>query len=143
MLRNIGAVLAGLLVGACANMALVMANMMAFPPPGALDMADPVAFAAYVAGLPARAFVVPVLAHLTQAALGGWLAARLAGSRPRELAMVVGVLTVMGSVQNMATIGGPAWMWAELPLELALAWGAGGLELRRRARAGDRGTAPG
>lgn len=132
MLRNIGAVIAGLIAGNVINMAIVMLNMQLFPGPEGLDMNDPDQMQAYIAELPTVAMLIAMVAHLSQAALGGWVAARLAGSRPRVLAMIIGVLTVVGSIANHAMIGGPTWMLVELPLELALAWGVGTLELRRR-----------
>jgi hypothetical protein len=49
------------------------------------------------------------------------------------LALVIGVLSLLGGVYNLATIGGPAWMWIEAPLYLVAAWGAGAIEVRRRA----------
>jgi hypothetical protein len=49
------------------------------------------------------------------------------------LAMVVGVFSLAGGVANMMTIKGPDWMFVELPLQLVIAWGAGGLEVARRA----------
>jgi hypothetical protein len=88
---------------------------------------------AYVATLPFTTFQVVLVAHLGQSFFGGWAAARLAGSRPLPLAMIVGVLSLAGGVMNMMTIKGPTWMYIELPLYLVVAWAAGRLELRRRA----------
>lgn len=42
MLRNVGAVLAGLVVGVIVNMSLIMLNgMVLFPMPEGMDMNDP------------------------------------------------------------------------------------------------------
>lgn len=71
-------------------------------------------------------------AILAQAAGGGWVAARLAGSRPLVFAMIVGVLSLAGGVMAMSMFDSPAWMKVELPLYLVLAWGVGTLEVRRR-----------
>jgi hypothetical protein len=134
MIRNILAVVAGLAVGMAFNMAIIMANShVLFPMPAGLDMADPDQMNAYVATLPFAAFLVVLVAHLGQSFFGGWTAARLAGSQPLSLAMIVGVLSLVGGITNMMTIRGPTWMYIELPLYLAVAWAAGKLELRRRA----------
>jgi hypothetical protein len=133
MIRNIGAVFVGLIVGSVANMALIMGSWAIYPPPEGLDMSDQAQMAAFIATLPTGAFLMAIVAHLAQAAIGGWVAARLAGSHPLRLAMIVGALSMLGGVANMFQIDAPTWMWAEMPLYLAVAWGAGTLELRRRA----------
>lgn len=136
ILRNIAAVLLGLLVGGVINMVLVMANLASFPGPEGLDMNDAAAMAEYVAGLPPSAFVLPLLAHLAQATVGGWLAARVGASRPVMLALIVGVLTLIGGAINMINFpNAPIWMWVEFPLYLALPYAVGRVEARRRDRA--------
>ena len=136
MLRNVLAVIAGLFVGGCLNMGIIELNStVLYPMPEGLDMSVPEQFNAYLATLPAAAFVVVMVAHLAQAAVGGWIAARLAASRPRVLAMIVGVFALAGGIAMMIIIDSPAWMMIELPLYLALAWGAGTFELKRRAAA--------
>ena len=57
-----------------------------------------------------------LVAHLGQAFVGGWVAARLGGSNPVRLAMIVGIASLVGGVMNMMTIRGPAWLFIELPL---------------------------
>jgi hypothetical protein len=134
MLRNVGAVLAGLLVGMGVNMALIMLNgMVLFPMPDGMDMNDPEQMNAYVATLPTVAFFVVLAAHLGQSFVGAWIAARLGASRPMVLAMIVGLVSLAGGIINMMTIKGPAWFAIELPLYLVVAWVAGRLEVRRRA----------
>ena len=134
MIRNIVAVIAGLVVGMLVNMALVLLNVYVFfPMPPGTDMADPEQFNAYIATLPTVAFFVVLAAHLGQSFVGGWTAARIGSSRPMMLAMIVGVGTLAGGIINMMTVKGPTWMYIELPLYLVVAWFAGRIELKRRA----------
>jgi hypothetical protein len=134
MIRNVGAVLAGLIVGSAVNMAFILLNtMVLFPMPAGTSMNDPAQMQAYIAGLPAAAFLVVIVAHLGQSFVGGWVAARLGGSRPVPLALIIGVLSLVGGVINLLSLHGPLWMWVEVPLYLVVAWLAGGLEQRRRA----------
>ena len=131
MLRNIAAVLFGIVVGSTVNMALIMLNAhVFFPMPPDLDMAVPEQMNAYIATLPTVAFFVVLVAHLGQSFVGGWVAARLGKSRPVVLAMIVGVVSLLGGIMNMMTIKGPAWMVIELPLYLVVAWMAGGMVRR-------------
>jgi hypothetical protein len=67
MLRNIGAVIAGMVVGMALNMALIQLNsLVLFPMPPGTDMNNPEQLNAYIASLPLTAFIVVVLAHLGQ-----------------------------------------------------------------------------
>ena len=133
MLRNILAVIAGLAVGMVVNMALVLLNVyVLYPMPEGTSMQDQEQFKAYLETLPATAFLVPVVAHLAQAFVGGWTAARIGASRPVLLAMIVGVISLVGGIINLMTIEGPGWMYVELPLYLVAAWLAGRIEVRRR-----------
>lgn len=136
MIRNVLAVLAGLATGMVTNMALVMLNAhVLFPMPVGIDMNDPVQMNAYIAPLPATAFILVVAAHLGQSFVGGWTAARLGASKPMLLAMIIGVLSLVGGVMNMMQLDLPNWMYAEIPLYLVVAWLAGRIEVKRRAAA--------
>lgn len=136
MIRNVLAVLAGLATGMVTNMALVMLNAsVLFPMPAGTDMNDPVQMNAYIATLPATAFILVLAAHLGQSFVGGWTAARLGASKPMLLAMIIGVLSLVGGLMNMSQLDLPSWMYVEIPLYLVLAWLAGRIEVKRRAAA--------
>lgn len=136
MIRNILSVIAGMFVGSAVNMALVMLNVyVLFPMQPGTDMHVPEQFNAYIATLPTAAFLVAVAAHLGQSFVGGWVAARLGTSRPMLLAMIVGVLTLVGGIMNWMTVDGPTWMMIEIPLYLVVAWLAGRMVQRKREAA--------
>ena len=134
MLRNIGAIVAGLVVGGLANMALIGVNLALYPPPEGADLGNPEQLQAYVSTLPAAAFFVSAAAHVAQAFLGGWVAARLSSSRPVLLAMVIGLLTVAATIYNFVELAAPTWTLVELPVQVLAAFLAGELERRRRQR---------
>jgi hypothetical protein len=126
------AVVVGLVLGMAVNMMFVMLNLIFFPMPDGLSMQDPEGFSAWAATLPDSAFILPMVAHLAQAFVGGWLAARLGASNPMVLAMIVGVLSLVGGIVNALSMEIPTWMWLEMPFYLVLAWAAGNIELKRR-----------
>ncbi len=135
MLRNIGAVIVGLIAGNLWNIALILLNTtMLFPMGEGQSMQDPEQMKAYVATLPPQAFLTVLAAHVGQVGIGGWIAARLGKSRPMLLSGVVGALTVVGAVFAQIGTGGPAWMWIDVPLIIAASWFAGNVERKRRAR---------
>ncbi len=138
MIRNIVAVVVGLVAGMAVNMSLVMLNArVLFPMPEGTDMNNPEQLNAWVATLPTAAFFVVIAAHLGQSFVGGWVAARLGPSRPMLLAMIVGLASLAGGVMSMMSIKGPAWLVVELPLYLVVAWLAGRMEINRRLAASD------
>ncbi|MDC1142039.1 YrzE family protein [Planctomycetota bacterium] len=135
MIRNILAVIVGLVVGGVLNMTIIQFNMnVLYPAPKGMDPNDVDQFNAYLSTLPTMAFVVVIVAHLAQAFIGGWVAARLAKSRPFLLAMIVGALSLVGGILAMTMFKGPDWMIIEFPLYLILAALAGRHESSRRAR---------
>lgn len=134
MLRNIGAVILGLFVGAMVNMGVIMINMMVlFPMPEGMDPNSAWDMENYIDSLPVAAFLIVMLAHLGQAGVGGWVAARIARTRPRTLAMIVATFTLIGGIANAVRMPSPTWTWIEMPLYLVVGWIAGTVELRRRA----------
>ncbi len=133
MLRNTAAIIIGLGAGAAFNMVFVFINLEFFPMPEGVSMDDQDSFNDWCQTLPESAFILPVVAHLAQAFGGGWIAARLCASRPLELAMGIGGLSMIGGILNLNQIPHPDWMWGELPFYLLLAWVAGNMEVKRRA----------
>lgn len=135
MVRNVIAALVGIAAGMALNMALIQLNFnLLFPMPEGMDMNNPEQFNAYIAGLPQTAFLVVLAAHLGQSFVGAWIAARLGGTHPMALAMVVGTVSLIGGVMAMSMIDGPDWLVIELPLYLVVAWLAGRHVARREQR---------
>lgn len=131
-MRNLAGI-AGVVTGGAANMALIAVNMVLYPPPVGVDLADPAALSDYVAALPAAALAMVLVAHNAQAFVGGWVAARVGADRPIGLAMVIGALTAIGTAANLTAVPSPLWMWADVPLNLAAAYGAGAWVASTRA----------
>jgi hypothetical protein len=133
VIRNVGAIIAGVVFGSFLNGLIVVAMMGIWPLPEGVDMSDAIAFQAHVATLPLTAWMMAIFAHLTQAGVGGWVAARLGASHPMALALTVGSLSLVGGIINAINLSVPAWVWIEMPLYLAVAAIAGTLENRRRS----------
>ncbi len=132
MIRNICAVLIGLVAGMAVNMVIVMLSTVLYPMPEGVGFNDREGLAAYIETLPATAFLIVMLAHLGQAFFGGWIAALIGRKNPMLVAMVIGVLSMLAGLYNLSTLPAPAWMWIEVPLYLVAAWAAARLVLARR-----------
>ncbi len=132
MIRNILAVVIGLVVGMAFNMGLVVLNTAFYPMPEGVSFEEPVGLEAYFEGLPLTAFLLVLVAHLGQSFFGALVAATISRNAALRVAMIVGVLSLVGGVLNMLVMPLPTWMWLEFPLYLAVAYGAGWLVLVRR-----------
>jgi len=133
MIRNICAVLVGLVAGMAVNMLISVLAMQLYPMPDGVGFGDAEAMPAYFESLPATAFLIVMLAHLGQAFVGGGIAAIISRNASLLVALIVGSLSLMAGLYNMMSLPHPAWMWVEIPLYLVAAWAAGRLVLARRA----------
>ena len=122
VIRNISAVVVGLVIGMAFNMAMVVLNTALHPMPAGVGFDDPEGMAAYIATLPLMALVLVLMAHVGQAFFGGLVAAVISGNASMVVAMIVGVLSMLAGIANMLSMPLPAWMWIEIPLYLLAAW---------------------
>ena len=121
-MRDIFAVLVGWIVGMAAKMAFDFLSVALYPMPDGVTFDDKERYAAYIETLPLTAFLIVLVAHLSQAFFGGLAAAKISKKRPTTVAMIIGVLSLIGGYINMQSIPLPTWMWIEMPLYLVAAW---------------------
>lgn len=107
--KQVGAAVAGVVVGMAVNMALVIINTKLYPMPEGTDMKDPQAMAQYVAGLPMPAFAMVLAAHGLGMLVGAALATWLAPDGSLIPALIVLALTVLGGVANLFMVPHPGW----------------------------------
>ena len=108
ILRNILAVIAGWLVGSVINMALIQAGHMVYPLEG-VDPNDMEVLADVMPTLDAQYFIFPFLAHALGALFGAAIAGMIAISHKMKMALVVGVLFLLGGIMVNYLITGPTW----------------------------------
>jgi hypothetical protein len=133
ILIAIVAVIVGLVVGMAANKGFVIINLQMFPLPEGVTWTDEEEIKAWLATLPQSAFILVFIAHLSQAYLGGVVAALIAKQNMMSVALTVGFLSMIGGIMNMMTIPAPAWLWVEVPLYLVVAWLAAKLVMKQRS----------
>ena len=134
MLRDIVAVVLGMLAGMAVNMTFVLLALILHPMPEGVDFSDTEAMPAYFATIPAMVFLLVLVAHLGQAFFGGLVAALLSPNRPRAMALVIGTLSLIGGVINLIDLPHPPWMWLEVPFYPLAAWYAASLAMKVRRR---------
>lgn len=111
-LRNILAVVAGLIAGGFANMILISIGPRVFPPPAGMDMNDLESIRAHAHLLQPRNFVFPFLAHAANAFVGALVAHTVAASRRAVFAWVMGAVSLCGGIAAALMIPAPAWFVA-------------------------------
>lgn len=119
LLRNVAAVVLGLVVGSMVNMAIVSIGPALVPPPAGVDVTDPGSLAAGIHLFQPRHFVAPFLAHALGTLAGALVAYLVAGGRKAMFAWVIGGGFLAGGVAAAFMIPAPAWFIA---LDLLLAY---------------------
>jgi hypothetical protein len=119
ILRNVLAVITGLVIGSAVNMALVYLGPVLIPLPDGADVTTPEGLAASIALFQPQHFLFPFLAHALGTLSGAWLAVTLGASRYQLLAGIISGFFLLGGIANVAMIGGPLWFNA---LDLTMAY---------------------
>jgi hypothetical protein len=112
MLRNLLAVVAGVIVGGVVNSGLIAAAPHVIPPPAGVDMTTAEGLQAGIALLEPRHFVFPFLAHALGTLTGAVVAARGGISHHTRLALIVGVVFLAGGIAAATMIPAPWWFIA-------------------------------
>lgn len=130
ILRNILAVVVGIVVCLLLNGLLLGVMMKLIPPPPGFDPNDTASFALLGPGH----LLSPFVAHAVPSFIGGFIAAAIAATRKMTFALVVGGLHMIGGIAAAFMIPAPAWFVA-LDLGVAylpMAWLGGRLATRSR-----------
>ena len=120
ILCNIGAGLAGLILGGLANGAIIAGGAAALPPPPGVDINDIVSINAHIGEYSVLQLSVPFAAHAMGTLIGAYIATLLALSQKLTIAMVIGVMFLVGGVMAVMMIPDcPLWFSA---LDLSVAY---------------------
>jgi len=109
IVNRLFSILTGVVVGALVIGLLEMADHKINPMPEGLDLSDPNALKAYIAGLPISAFISILLSHGIGALAGGFVASKMAKVQKRGAAMFVGLILVVAAVLNLMAVPHPTW----------------------------------
>ncbi len=134
ILRNILALVVGLLLGSAVNMALVTASSHVIPPPAGVNVNDMESLRASAHLFEPKHFVFPFLAHALGTLVGALAAHLIASTRRALFSLAIGVLFLGGGIAATFMIPAPAWFIALdlLVAYLPMAWLA--TQLGRRLR---------
>lgn len=119
LLRNILAIIVGLLVGGVVNMAIVTFGPALIPPPAGVDPTNAESLAGAMHLFEPRHFVMPFLAHALGTLAGALVAWLIAASHKAKFAYAIGVIFLCGGIAACFMIPAPLWF---MVLDLILAY---------------------
>jgi hypothetical protein len=124
LLRNVLAVVAGVVIGGAVNMALITVSPMLIPPPAGVDVNDAESLARFMPLFAPRHFVMPFLAHALGTFAGALAAFLVAATRKVRFAWAIGAFFLVGGIAACFLIPAPAWFMALdlLVAYLPMAW---------------------
>ena len=119
LVRQIFAVVVGIIIGGCVNMALVTLSPILIPPPAGVDVSNAESLKQSIHLFQPQHFIMPFLAHALGTFAGALVAYLLAASHPKQLAFGIGAFYFCGGLAACFMIPAPAWFMA---LDLLLAY---------------------
>jgi len=132
-LRNILAVIAGLLIGGLLNNGIIMISGSIIPPPEGTDNTTMEGLKASMRLFEAKHFIFPFLAHSLGTLVGAFVAAFIAATHKFKLAMAVGFFFLIGGIIMVVLLPSPTWfsMLDIVGAYLPMAWLGGKFATRK------------
>ena len=109
ILRNILAVLAGLILGSLVNGGLIGLSGHIIPPPTGVDITTEAGLKAGIHLFEPKHFIFPFLAHALGTFTGALTTVLLAANRKMSLAMFIGLLCFIGGLMMVYMLPAPMW----------------------------------
>jgi len=112
MLKNILWVFLGLAVGSFVNMGIITIGPNFVPPPAGVDVTNLESMQAGAHLFEAKHFLFPWLAHAAGTFVGALVAALLAQTCRKQLALWVAVIFLVGGLMMVFSFPSPTWFMA-------------------------------
>jgi hypothetical protein len=109
IVKNILAVIVGLVAGSAVNMGIIMISGSVIPPPEGADNTTMEGLKASMHLFQPKHFLFPFLAHALGTFVGALLAALIAANRKMMFAMVIGIFFLAGGIINVIMLPSPLW----------------------------------
>lgn len=119
-IKNILAVIAGIVIGSVVNMAIVSNGGSMIPPPEGVNPEDMESIKANIHLYKAKHFMVPFLAHALGTIVGALVAALIAATHKFKIALGIGAFFLLGGIAAVFMLPGtPIWF---ILLDLVVAY---------------------
>lgn len=109
ILRNVLAVIAGVIVGGIVNMGLINISGSVIPPPEGTDNTTMEGLKAAMLLFEPKHFIFPFLAHALGTFVGAFLAALVAATHKMKFAYAIGFFFLIGGIYMVVLLPSPLW----------------------------------
>jgi hypothetical protein len=109
IIKNILAVVTGVILGSAVNMAIIMISGSIIPPPEGADVTSMEGLKASMHLFRPQNFIMPFLAHAFGTFAGAFLAAIIAASHKMKFALGIGLFFLAGGIANTLMLPSPVW----------------------------------
>jgi hypothetical protein len=109
IVRNILAVLAGIVVGSVVNMGIIQIGPSVLPNPEGVDNSTMETLAATMHLFEAKHFIVPFLAHALGTLAGAFVVAKIALNHKMKFALGLGIFFLLGGIAAVFMLPAPMW----------------------------------
>lgn len=135
IIKNILAVLAGIVIGSIVNMAIIMISSSIIPPPEGADLTTMEGLKDSMHMMQPKHFVMPFLAHALGTLAGAFVCALIAASNKMRLALLIGAIFLVGGIMNVYMLPSPKWFAVVdiLVAYLPMAWLGGTMAIKKKA----------
>ena len=119
ILRNILAIVAGIILGSIVNMAIIMLSSSIIPPPEGVNPSDMESLKASMHLFEPKHFLMPFLAHAFGTLVGAFVAGLIAINHRLKISLAIGLFFMLGGITNILLLPSPLWFTIT---DLALAY---------------------
>ena len=119
ILRNVIAIVAGIILGSIVNMAIIMLSSSVIPPPEGVNPSDMESLKASMHLFEPKHFLMPFLAHAFGTLVGAFVAGLIAINHRLKISLAIGLFFMLGGITNILLLPSPLWFTIT---DLALAY---------------------
>ena len=109
VVRNILAVVIGLIIGSLVNIGIISISHYIIPPPNDADVTTFEGLSETIHLFSPKHFIFPFLAHALGTLIGSILTAGIAKSYKIKLALIIGFFFLIGGIANAFMLPAPSW----------------------------------
>ncbi len=108
-LKNILVVIVGLIIGGIVNMGIIMISGSIIPPPNGVDVTTMEGLKETMHLFEPKHFLFPFLAHAFGTLIAAIIVSKFAATRQKSMALIVGVVFLIGGAINVYLLPSPMW----------------------------------
>ena len=109
VVKNILAVIVGIVFGSIVNMGIIMISGSVIPPPDGADVTTMEGLKSSMHLFQPKNFIMPFLAHALGTLAGAFFAALIAANHKMKFALVIGFVFMAGGITNVIILPSPTW----------------------------------